>query len=111
MTYAILLLSDCFIYSLACLQNFSGGLLWPTSRRNSEATHRCSDLHPNFRSGVFISRKCNADGTWGPVNDSNCTAQDNAIPTLILSFTINVSQSNPENITHNVSLYALEKKL
>ena len=101
------LLSICFFYSLACLQNFSGGLLWPTSRHDREATQRCSILHPSFRSGVFISRKCNADGTWGPVDESNCTAQSNAIPTLILSFAVNVSQSNAEDIVLNVSLDTL----
>ena len=105
--YVMILLSICFFHSLACLQNFSGGLLWPTSRRDREVTQRCSTLHPSFRSGVFISRKCNADGTWGPVDESNCTAQSNAIPTLILSFAVNVSQSNAEDIALNVSLDAL----
>ena len=105
--YAILLLKICFFNSLACLQNFSGGLLWPTSRRDREVTQRCSALHTNFRSGVFISRKCNADGTWGPVDESSCTAQNSAIPTLILSFAVNVSRSNAEDIAHNVSLDTL----
>ena len=100
----MILLSICFFHSLACLQNFSGGLLWPTSRRDREVTQRCSTLHPSFRSGVFISRKCNADGTWGVVDESSCTAHSIAIPTLILSFAVNVSQSNAEDIAHNVSL-------
>ena len=109
MPYAILLLRICFFNSLACLQNFSGGLLWPTSRRDREVTQRCSELHPSFRPGVFISRKCNTDGTWGPVDESSCTAQDSAIPTLILSFAVNVSQSNAEDIAHNVSSDPLVK--
>ena len=94
------------IFTIACLQNFSGGLLWPTNRRNREVTHRCSALHPSFRSGVTISRKCNDDGSWGPVDDSSCTALNTAIPTLIISFAVNVSQSNAEDIAINVSLKA-----
>ena len=80
--------------------------MWPTSRRNREVTHRCSALHPSFRSGVTISRKCNDDGSWGPVDDSSCTALNDAIPTLIISFAVNVSQSIAEDIAHNVSLKA-----
>ena len=93
----------CLLYLLVCLQDFSGGLLWPTSRRNREITHRCSTLHPCLRPFVTISRKCNDDGTWGPVDDSSCTALNNAIPILIVSFAVNVSQSNAEDIAHNVS--------
>ena len=98
----------CLLYLLACLQDFSGGLLWPTSRRNRVVTNRCSALHSSLRSGVTISRKCKDDGSWGPVDDSNCTALNSAIPTLIVSFAVNVSQSNAKDIVHNVSLDALE---
>ena len=95
----------CFLYLLACLQDYSGGLLWPTSRRNREVTHRCSTLHPSLRPGVFISRKCNDDGTWGPVDDSSCTALNNAIPILIISFIVNVSQVDAQHVVDNVSLH------
>ena len=93
------------LYLLACLQDYSGGLLWPTSRRNREVTHRCSILHPSFRPGVTISRKCNDDGTWGPVDDSSCTALNNAIPTLIISFILNVSRVDAQHVVDNVSLH------
>ena len=93
-----------FLYLLACLQDFAGGLLWNVSRRNKEVTQRCSNLHPSLRPGVTISRKCNDDGTWGPVDDSSCTALNNAIPILIVSFAVNVSQSDAEDIVDNVSL-------
>ena len=94
-----------FLYLLACLQNFAGGLLWPTSRRNREITHRCSTLHPSFRPGVTISRKCNDNGTWGLVDDSSCTGLNNAIPTLIISFVVNVSQVDAQLVVDNVSLH------
>ena len=94
----------CLFYSLACLLNYSGGYLWPTSRRNRVVTQSCSTLHPSFRSRVGFSRKCNDDGTWGPVDYSNCTALDSAIPTLTVSFILNVSQANAKAIADNVSL-------
>ena len=86
------------------MQNFSGGLLWPTSRRNRVVTQSCSTLHPSFRSRVAMSRKCNDDGTWGPVDNSNCTALNDAIPTLIVSFIVNMSRAEAKVIVDNVSL-------
>ena len=94
----------CLFYSLACLLNYSGGYLWPTSRRNRVVTQSCSTLHPSFRSRVGFSRKCNDDGTWGPVDYSNCTALDSAISTLTVSFIVNVSRANAKAIADNVSL-------
>ena len=87
------------------MQNFSAGLSWPTSRRNRVVTQSCSALHPYFRSRVTISRKCNDDGSWGPVDDSSCTALNNAIPTLIISFVVNVSQVDAQHVVDNVSLH------
>ena len=86
------------------MQSFSGGLLWPTSRQNRLVTQSCLTLHPSFRSRVSVGRKCNDDGTWGPVDYSNCTALNDAIPTLIVSFIVNVSQAEAEAIVDNVSL-------
>ena len=96
-----------FVYSfclLACLQNFSGGLLWPTSRRNRVVTQSCSTLHPSFRSRVAVGRKCNDDGTWGPVDDTGCTALNDAIPTLTVWFIVNVSQADAQDDVDDVSL-------
>ena len=91
------------MYYIGCLQDFSGGLLWPTSRRNGIVTQSCSILHPYFRSQITISRKCNDDGTWGPVDDSSCTALNNAIPILIISFIVNVSRVDAQLVVDNVS--------
>ena len=93
----------CLFLSLACLQEFSGGLLWPRSKRNRIVTQTCSTLHPTFRSRVNIGRKCNDDGSWGAVDDSNCTALNNAIPTLIVSFIVNVSKTNADAVAESVS--------
>ena len=84
------------------MQDFVGGLLWPTSARNRVVTQRCSILHPSFLSRVAISRKCNDDGTWGPVDDSKCTTLSNAIPTLIISFEMNVTHNIAQRIVDNV---------
>ena len=85
------------------MQNFSGGLLWPTSRRNLIVVQSCASLHPSFRSRVSIMRECNDDGTWGLVDDSNCTTLDSAIPTLLIVFEMNVSQADAQNVVDNVS--------
>ena len=82
--------------------------MWPTSRRNREVTHRCSTLHPYFRSRVTIIRKCNDDGTWGPVDDSSCTALNNAIPILIISFIVNVSRVDAQLVVDNVSCETIQ---
>ena len=97
----------CFFYSLACLQDYSGGLLWPTSRRNRVVTQSCSTLHPSFRSRVAISRKCYYDGTWGPVDYSSCTAHNIVIPTLIISFEVNLSLVDAQHLVYNVSFNTL----
>ena len=96
----------CFFYSLACLLSYSGGLLWRTSRRNRVVTQSCSILYPSFRSRVVVSRKCNDDGKWGPVDYSNCTALNDAISTLIVSFEVNVSHTEVKAIVDSVSLYS-----
>ena len=93
-----------FYCTLACLQNYSGGLLWPTSRQNRVVTQSCSTLHPSFRSRVAVSRKCNNDGTWGPVDDTGCTVLNDAIPILLISFEVNVSKEESLHVVNNVSL-------
>ena len=104
-TYLLLFLviSIVCFYSLACLENFSGGLLWPTSRRNLVVVQSCASLHPSFQSRVPVIRECNDDGTWGPVDDSNCTTLDSAIPTLLIFFEMNISQADAQNVVDNVS--------
>ena len=87
------------------MQDFAGGLLWPTSRRNRTVTQRCSSLYPSFRSSATISRQCYHNDTWGPVDDSGCTALSSAIPTLIISFEVNVSQADAQHVVDNVSSY------
>jgi len=67
-------------------------------------THSCSTLHPYFRLAATIARKCNNDGTWGPVDDSSCTALNNAIPTIIISFQLNISKLDAQRVADNVSL-------
>ena len=81
--------------------------MWPTSRRNRVATQSCSTIHLSFCSRATVNRKCNDDGKWGPVDDSSCTAHNNAIPTLIISFKVNVSHSDAVAFAENVSLDVL----
>ena len=41
---------------------------------------RCSEFHPSFRSGVYISRMCGSDGQWGEIDFTNCTMDLNSAP-------------------------------
>ncbi|XP_065910088.1 uncharacterized protein [Dysidea avara] len=74
-----------------CDNDFSGGLLWPSSGRNRLVTQRCSELHPSFRSGVSVSRQCGDDGEWSPVDLRGCTMFINSNPLVIVYFTLNGS--------------------
>ena len=48
------------------------------------------------------------NGTWAPVDFSNCTALNDAIPTLTVSFIVNVPQADVKAIVDNVYLYVIK---
>ena len=94
----------------ACTNDFSGALFWINSRTNLLFTQPCSELHPNFRSGVQIGRQCNNDGNWSPVDMTNCTMFLNSNPVIIVYFSVIVSDSNTIDsaaIINNVSFFNL----
>ena len=88
---------------IACLEDFSSGLHWPTTRRNTLRTLKCSELHPSLRPGVNIGRFCSSNGSWDSIDFSACTALPDAISIVIVSFEVNVSVSVAEVVTENVS--------
>ena len=84
--------------------------MWINSRTNLLVTQPCSELHPNFRSGVQIGRQCNNDGKWLPVDMTNCTMFLNSNPVIIVHFTMIVTDSNMNdsaNIINNVRIFNL----
>ena len=106
--------SNCYSYIIflfyeACANDSSGGLFWINSRKNLLVTQPCSELHPNFRSGVEIGRQCNSDSNWSPVDITNCTMFLKSNPVIIVYFTVAVSDSNAidsATIINNVSFYS-----
>ena len=95
-----------FSFNKACTNDFSGALFWMNSKIDLLVTQPCSELHPNFRSGVQIGRQCNNDGNWSPVDMTNCTMFLNSNPVIIVYFTVIVSDSNVVDSTaifNNVS--------
>ena len=64
------------------------------SRTDLLVAQPCSELHPNFRSGVEIGRQCNNDGNWSPVDMTNCTMFLDSNPVIIVYFTVVGSESN-----------------
>ena len=102
----IITITYSFLIFIACVNDFSGALFWNNSRRNLLVTQPCSTLHPSFRSGVNLARRCNSDGTWSPVDMTNCTMFMNSNPVIVVYFTVTVSSSNtmdPTNVVSNVS--------
>ena len=94
------------LFNIACANGFSGALFWMNSRTNLLVTQPCSELHPNFRSGVEIGRQCNNDGNWSPVDMTNCTMFLNSNPVIVVYFTVMGSDSNTIDSTiifNNVS--------
>ena len=77
----------------ACDADFSNGSFWNTSRRDISRTQLCSTLHPNFLSGVNIERRCENDGTWSPIDLSNCTMFMDSLPVVIVSFTVAINNT------------------
>jgi len=90
-------------FHIACLEDFSSGLHWPTTRRNTSRSLRCSELHPSLRPGVNIGRFCRSNGSWDSIDFSNCTALPDAISIVIVSFEVNVSISYAKAVAENVS--------
>ena len=94
----------------ACANDFSGALFWNSSRTNLLVTQPCSELHPSFRSGVQIGRKCNNDGNWSSVDMTNCTMFLNSNSIIIVYFTVFVTNSNmvdSATIINNVRIFNL----
>ena len=91
--------SNYFNFLKLVLVIFLEHCFWNNSRRNVSATQLCSTLHPNFRSGVSIARRCNNDGTWSPVNMAACTMFIDSNPVIAIHFTVVVSDSNTMDST------------
>ena len=58
----------------------------------------CSLLHPSFRSGVQIHRKCGNDGNWSPVDLRDCTMFIGSDPVVVVYFTIVVITNSTDDM-------------
>ena len=92
-----------FNHFVACLEDFSNGLYWPTTKRGTRRELSCSLLHPSLRFGVDVTRFCKPDGNWDAVDFSACTAQADAISIVVVSFKVNVSEPAARKFADNVS--------
>ena len=94
------------LYITACKSDFSQALFWNISRRGVQAIQSCSELHSSFRFGVSISRQCQADGNWSPVDIRNCTMSTDSNPVIVVYFT--TGQNNtvvPDNVSNVICIY------
>ena len=69
--------------AVGCSSSIAGGLIWDGQRVGSTSLQRCSYLHENFRSAVFISRVCNNRGQWEDVDFSSCTMHFYSNPIIV----------------------------
>lgn len=85
-------IKNLFIYVfhllVACLSNYSHGLIWQNQSADTTTFKRCSELHNNFRFGVYASRKCSAEGEWEDVDFSNCTMHLHSDTVIVTQATI-----------------------
>ena len=89
---------------VACLSSISHGLVWGNQSADTKSFKSCSDLHDNFRSGVFASRKCNADEEWEDVDFTNCTMHLSSDPVVVTQATFTpANQSSIDIFTKLVS--------
>ena len=97
-----------FFYT-ACKHDFSEALFWVNSRRGTEVIQPCSHLHPSFRFGVSISRQCQADGSWSPVDLRNCTMFSSSNPVIVVYYTTNLNNTITTNDVskHMTKLYCM----
>ena len=63
---------------IVCQQDYDSGIMWGKQGSNSLASVSCSELHPSFRSDVYITRQCLLNRVWGSVDISNCTIRPDA---------------------------------
>ena len=92
----------------ACDDDIAGGLFWTKSRQNTLVTQPCSNLHPNFRSGVNIKRQCLSNGSWSSFVDmSDCTMFRDSYPVVVVYFAVSTNDThtvNSSTIINNVSV-------
>ena len=84
-------------YYTACKNDSSQGLFWINSRRGTEVTQPCSELHPSFRFGVSVGRQCQSDGNWSAVDSRNCTMFRDSNPVIVVYYTTNQSNAIDSN--------------
>ena len=95
------------IFLLACSEEFSGGILWSSSRQDLLVTEPCSVLHSSFRSGVAIGRHCQNDSTWSRVDLTNCTMFVKSSPVILIYFSVEIDPVDANKIIKNVSSFVV----
>lgn len=86
----------------ACQPEYRQGLFWERSRSNQLVRIRCSGFHPNFHSGVYITRMCNSNGTWEDVDFSSCTMRIGITPIILFEFYQNLADLNESMVTYEL---------
>jgi len=84
-----------FILAVDCPSSIASGLIWEGQRSGSTSFQRCSNLHDNFQTGVYISRTCNTQGKWEDVDFSRCTMHLYSTPVIVAERQV-ISNTKPD---------------
>ena len=98
-----------YLYITACQSDFSQALFWNNSRRGVQVIQSCSELHSSFRFGVGISRQCQADGSWSPVDVRNCTMFRDSNPVIVVYFTTRQNNTVVPDDVSNMYMYCYNR--
>lgn len=69
---------------------------------------RCADIHPSFRFGPYVTRRCGEGQRWDPIDFTQCTVRSDSSPLLAVSVILRESgrimaTPNPTVIENQVS--------
>lgn len=77
------------IHSIAiafCVEEFNGGLIWPKTLSNSQASLACRNAGTHFEAHTITTRYCDINGNWSDLDLSTCTLVEKSITFLHVWF-------------------------
>ena len=66
-----------------CMEEFNGGLIWPRTLSNSQASLACSNAGTHFEIHS-TTRYCDLTGNWNNLDLSTCTLVEKSVTFLLV---------------------------
>ena len=90
-----------------CQAEYNFGIVWERRTAGQQSRVSCSDFHPIFNAGIYITRRCNNNGEWGEADFSSCTVRITftpLTPLIMVEVKNNYSTPNISLLTDMVSI-------